>query len=93
MFNASAPQYYNGSLKHLPNSQVLYRTNFCNRTFTDQSYTFNAERRTKSTFRYSFRNSLIKAKQTKLTFRLPDELAEFTAGIQREQTIELEQSV
>ncbi len=91
VFEQSNTSYYGSPPVRLPKSQVLFRTNFNNKTTNEQSYTFKTERYTHSTFKFTFTNRLTKSQESVVIFSLPEEIVEMGGGIKREQNVEFGQ--
>ena len=90
IFHQSNVQFFNVHAQHLLNSRVLFRTNFVNKTSNHQSHSVKTDRKTRSTFQFTFAQYFTITKQCKFRFELPEELVEFNAGVQREQSLDLE---
>lgn len=88
VFEQSNTSYYGSPPVRLPKSQILFRTNFNNKTTNEQSYVFKTERFTRSTFKFIFTNRLTKSQESLVIFRLPNEIVEIGGGIKCEQDIE-----
>jgi hypothetical protein len=91
VFNQNKTHYYGSPPVRLPKSQILFRTSFNNKTTNEQSYIFKTERFTRSTFKFTFTNRLIKSQESMVIFRLPEEIVEIGGGIKREQNVEFGQ--
>lgn len=91
VFVQNQAQFSGSPPVHLPQSQTLFRTKFNNKTTNEQSYVFKTERFTRSTFKFSFTQSLIKTQESAVIFRLPEEIVEVGGGIKREQSVEFGQ--
>ena len=91
LFTQSDVHFSGSSLVRLPKSQILFRTNFNNKTSNEHSYLFKTERFTSSTFRFTFTHCLKKSQDSAVIFRLPEEIIELGGGIRREQSIEFGQ--
>jgi hypothetical protein len=82
------PAHFSGSPPtRLPQSQILFRTHFHNRTSNEQSYLFKAERCTRSLFAFTFTQSLSKSDDASVSFRLPEAIVQCGGGIKQEQTV------
>lgn len=75
----------------LPKSQILFRTNFNNKTTSEQSYLLKTERFTCSKFRFEFTKSLKHSQESFITFHIPKEIAELNGGIKNDQDVKLGQ--
>ncbi len=91
VFVQSNVHFYGSSPVRLPQSQILFRTNFNNKTANEHSYLFKTERFTRSTFKFTFTQSLTKSQESSVIFRLPEEIAKVDGGIKREQCVEFGQ--
>jgi hypothetical protein len=87
LFAQSNVHFYGSVPVRLPQSQVLFRTNFNNNTPNEHSYLFKTERFTSSTFKFTFTNCLKKSQESAVIFRLPEEIVELGGGIKREQSV------
>lgn len=90
-FIQSQAHFYGSPPARLPQSQILFRTNFNNKTTNEQSYVFKTERFTRSTFKLTYTQSLTKTQESAVIFRLPEEIVEVGGGIKREQSVEFGQ--
>ena len=84
-------QCYGSPPVRLPKSQVLFRTNFNNKTTDEHSYLLKTERYTHSIFEFTFTHSLLKSQESSIKFHLPEEIIESGGGIKHEQSIEFGQ--
>jgi hypothetical protein len=91
VFIQSNAHFYGSPPVRLPRSQILFRTNFNNKTTNEHSYLFKTERFTRSTFKFTFTQSLRKTQESTVIFRLPEEIVELGGGIKREQSVEFGQ--
>jgi len=91
VFIQSNADFYGSPPVRLPQSQILFRTNFNNKTTNEHSYLFKTERFTRSTFKFTFIQSLRKTQESAIIFRLPEEIVEIGGGIKREQSVEFGQ--
>lgn len=86
-FTQNNVHFYGSPPIRLPQSQILFRTNFNNKTNCEQAYQLKTERSTRSTFRFTFTQSLTKSQESVIIFRLPEEIVEVGGGVKREQSI------
>jgi hypothetical protein len=91
VFTQSNAHFYGSPPVRLPQSQILFRTNFNNQTTNEHSYLLKTERSTRSTFKFTFTQSLRKSQESIVIFRLPEEVVELSGGIKREQSVEFGQ--
>ncbi|CAF1551394.1 unnamed protein product [Rotaria sordida] len=91
IFIQSDTHFYGSPPVRLPKSQILFRTNFNNKTANQHSYIFQTERFTHSIFEFKFLQSCKKSQESSLIFRLPEEIVEIGGGIKREQSLKFGQ--
>ncbi|CAF0826277.1 unnamed protein product, partial [Didymodactylos carnosus] len=87
-FTQSEAEFHGAPPIKLPKSQTLFKTTFANKTETDQVYSFKTQRRTISTFCFTFNQGFCKSQEGAVVFRLPEQIVEVGGGIKREQRIE-----
>ncbi|CAF1208858.1 unnamed protein product [Adineta ricciae] len=70
-------------------SRTLFRTNFDNKTLSEQLYNFTANRSTCSTLKILFKQSLAMSHESPITLHLPKQFISFQNHIKSEQMIPL----
>ncbi|CAF1314488.1 unnamed protein product [Adineta steineri] len=74
--------------KHLPKSQILFKTHFSNNTDCEQEYSLRAERSTVTTLSFTFTRGFTKEKEGSVKFKLPNEVLEVGGGLRHEQRVD-----
>lgn len=92
VFTQHDVQFFDSSSQHLPRSQILFRTNFTNKTSNEQYFQLKTDRTTRSTYSFCFTNNLTISNKATVIFRLPNEILQLGGGIQHEQIVELGQN-
>ena len=92
VFTQHDVQFFDSSSQHLPRSQILFRTNFTNKTSNEQYFKLKTDRTTRSTYSFCFTNNLTISNKATVIFRLPNEILQLGGGIQHEQIVELGQN-
>jgi len=76
-----------GAAGQTPTSNVLFQTTFANRTDREQTYTFRAERTTRSTCSVTVEQACTTGVEVGITLSTPFEILEANAGFRREMTL------
>ncbi|OWF52400.1 uncharacterized protein LOC110447870 [Mizuhopecten yessoensis] len=83
-FFRSEPEFSDGQMVELPNSQIVFTSTFINNTEQDQEHSFKTERTTTSVSTVTVSKGYSKGFNLELKLALPEEVAAVTAGFGRE---------
>lgn len=70
-------------------TQTLFRTFFCNKTDTEQEYSFRTDRTTRQSCSFTFLKGFSREKEGGISFKLPEDIVEIGGGMRSEQTVEM----
>ena len=83
-FKHSDPEFIDPVIPETPGSQVLFQTEFSNRTAQEQEYAFKAERTTQSTAEVVIEKGVTLGTELAVSLKTPCEVFEANAGFHRE---------
>jgi hypothetical protein len=83
-FKHGDPEFKDAVIPETPGSQVLFQTEFTNRTDQEQEYAFKAERTTRSTCEVVIEKGVTTGHELAVSIKTPCEVFEANAGFHRE---------